>query len=483
MTVDVYNAKSAAARAIFARKSKDDILETQIECTAVVDVPDSYESSGWAFFDEEYQGPGQIRRPFLVIQGSVSELFIEDSDNRVFPCGAKRLFIKDFDRDKKESEKLNSIPVRVNWRLSSDELSYLFSIGLAYSDFKPPELLRGNKLEIPVNVIYKAVYESPICAVDIVEPDKLETSTLYNRYDTMFMNCEPSQQLIAEKENGGVAIKLNYSDIVPIMDFQTEDVSDVIEIPDDTPVVQAEEVDPVLTPEEMEDEADNAEIRGEVHMAADEYAAIREQQSNVDVSEILEEIHNEVSSEDEDDGFYDDRRKPGTLRLSDKIAMLKAKTAEKLGEDGSTTGEAVENAEIITDMTNYDVSDESTVEHEHAEAEKDAEEQRERMRNIDRVRDNQALNAGIDDISGFGAAEVSPDEDEDEDKRKKIRNVDTALDNQALNSGSSDISGFGARNNLAQGLLSRVAGGKKAAQQGGDLMPSAPVQDDSQRYL
>lgn len=481
MTVDVFNARSAAARSLFTRKTKDDILETQIECMAVVDIPDG-DDSGWAFFDEEFQGGGKIRRPFLVVQGTVSELFIEDSDNRVFPCGAKRLYIKDFNKndDKKDGEIRNAIPVRVNWRLSSDEISYLFSVGLAYSDFAPPDLLKGNKLEIPVNIIYRAIYESPICAVDIVEPDKLETSTLLNRYDTMFMNCEPSQELLAEKERGGVAVDLNYSDKVAVMDFEPEDVSDVIEIPDDTPVVSAEEEDPVLTPDEIEEKEASEKISETIENISVEYAAMRENSKPVNVEGVLDDIRREAAAEESDHNSGTFSRKSGTLRLSERIAALKARTANLAGDDTNDSGRAADNAEVITDMTNYGSDSEkgTKAEREHKKAEKDADDQRERMRNIDRAMDNRALNEGRDDISGFGASEGEKDVEEE---RRKIRNVDTALDNQTFNSGSSNVAGFGSGSgSLSQDLLSRVM---PKTQRGGDLEPAAKPDDSQQRYL
>lgn len=476
MTVDVYNANSAAARAVFARMRRDDILETQIQCTAVVDVPDEKDSGGWAFFEEEYQGAGRIRRPYMVVQGRVSELFIEEDDNRLFPCGAKRLVIKDFNQNKKAKDVLDYIPVRLNWRLSSDEISYLFSIGLAYDDFKPPVMLKGNKLEVPVNIVYKAGYESPVCAVDILEPDKIETSTKVNRYDTIFMNCEPSKQLLKEKENGGLDVEFNMSPDIPVMDFETEDVADVIEIPaDNSMVVPSAEVDPVLpTEEEIEEDEIVADVEQKIHTMTDEYAEYKARQT-ANVSGILDEIRAEADKEDaSSDGFYDSSKPArGTLRLSDRMALLQEKILKSDDNNSDTENKTTETEGIITDMTDYDKDDKTSVEVQHEKAESDADDQRERMRRLDRAMDNKALNEGNADTSGFGAVQVKSSddeklsaaesehkdaEDEAEAQRERVRRIDNAMDNKALNAGSTNISGFGAsdKNGLAQGLMDRI---------------------------
>ena len=475
MIVDVYNARGALARSVLARAGRNNIIVTQLECLAVVDIPDD-ESGRYAFFEPGYNGPGKVNRPYMTVQGSVSELFMEPTERKTFPCGADRLMIKNF----KDGEP-DPIPVRINWLLSSDELSYLYSIGLGYPDFKPPVMLRGNKLEIPLNIIYKACYDSPFCAVDIVNALHIDTSTKYNHYDTVFMNCDVSQQLLYEKENGGIDIEFNIDKDIPIIDFQAEDVSDTIDITNDELVVSDKE--PVLTEDEKDTRKFSAELESKMQRESDRYADQKSHERPYDGSGVLAEMQDDIRREEDDDVFdnNDDTKAPssGALRLSDRMNMLKEKVAKHIGDssDDNAQGQGVENDGVITDMTNYDsVEEESSGSgSDRKKSEKDAARQRAINRNIDVARDNMALNAGIDDISGFGA-DVSGDDEktkteaahdkaerEADEQRDNVRRVDNALDNKAINNGATDTAGFGAdnaekpkANNTAKRLLDGV---------------------------
>ena len=418
-TVDVYNLDSVKARTIFSMAKQEDILQTQIICMAKVKIPDvDFTSRSWAYFDETYQGAGNLSRPYMVVKGSVSEVFIEDNDPRTFPCGAKNLVIKAFDAE--YPDKREDIPVKIVWKLTADEIAYLYSRGLGYSDFGPPSMLRGNIIEIPVNIVYKAVYETPICAIRIVDPGRIETSTLYNRYDTIFMNCEVSQELIHEKTHG-VAIAFNYDNTIvneyeENVDYQVDEISE-------EQINAINDIDQEMTDDEKRDAIISSDIETKMQDAADKDMEARDDKDvGFSVMDLLSSIKSDIAEqeiEDSDDYYAEVPEQKGTLKLSDRIDMLKAKTTDN-SENSSAGADKTDGldtrddqaSDTLDDFESFKNQTLSETEASHKKSEKQARKLQENIRRLDIALDNQALNRGETDISGFGAGDNKDKPDE-----------------------------------------------------------------------
>lgn len=484
MIVDVFRASSPSARRIFAAAGPNNVMQFQLPCTAIVNVSEDH---GGAYFEESYDSETCMHRPYMVVTGTVSEVYIEDDDPRVFPCGAKRLRIKKIMQGENAVD--DSIDVTIRWRLTAEEISYLYSIGLGYSDFGPPDMIYGNQIEIPLMVLYKACYDSPICAVDIIDPDAVPTTTKSNAYDTIFMSCEPSALLALDKQNGGLDVDYNRIKNKEVPEYTADyidnsaEVTDVVNIPDGTMIIQPEVEDPVVAQQKEEDANIANDIRVKLDEAADRYATDRE--APVDTDKIITELRQESSSQTQDTGSalnrFAQRRaaktENSTLKISDKIEALKQVISKISDDDGANTDQDKqdENTDVITDMTNYSNNDDSA-ESKHEKAEKENKKAIDRQTQLDVAQDNKALNEGITDIAGFGAdVETSDSKAENEHKKaekenkdaiERQRRLDVAQDNLALNlDPNADISGSGA--SLTQNLLN-------------DVLPSS---NDDQQYL
>lgn len=409
-TVDVYNLDSVKARTIFSMVEPRDILQTQIICMAVLHVPDAdFDSRSWAYFDEKYQGAGQLSRPYMVLKGYVSEVYIEDNDERTFPNGAKRLRISAF--DKEYPDKLEQIQMKVNWLLSGDEISYLYSKGLGYPDFAPPSLLRGNTIDIPVNIVYKSIYDTVVSGIRIVDPYRIETSSLFTRYDTLFFNCEYSEMALREKANG-VPVMFNYDTLTPVENYE-----------DDMGYQQDEvDMDNVLdmsasekTEEELSDEAIRADIESKMQSVVDDDMDRKnEHDARFSVSSLLSSVKSDIAEEEienSDDYYAEPKESKASLKLSDRINMLKEKTTGSDDAVGSANGAGVDSEQTDDKNQNEGFIDSeslsergmSDVDKEHVRAEKEAKKTKDNITRLDVILDNQALNRGETDISGFGS--------------------------------------------------------------------------------
>ena len=411
-TVDVYNLDSVKARTIFSMAKPEDILQTQIICMARVKVPDAeYGSRNWAYFDEMYQGAGSISRPCMIVKGLVSEVFIEDSDDRTFPCGAKRLVLKAFDED--YPDKREEVPVRIVWKLTSDEISYLYSRGLGYSDFGPPSLLRGNELEIPINIVYKAIYETPISAISIVDPGRIETSTLYNRYDTIFMNCEVSADLLHEKANG-VQITFNYDPTVSV-DYYDENVEYQADSIDEAEINALNDLNEhEMTADEIRDANISSDIETKLQDTADRDMEAKDaSDAKFSVADLLSSIKSDIAEqevEDSDDYYAEPKEQKGTLKLSDRIDMLKSKTTSASDDASGSSENPYDRSDEsqtneFSDFALLDEGSLSDTDKEHKKSEKQARKMQEDIRRLDVALDNKALNDGRTDTAGFGASD------------------------------------------------------------------------------
>lgn len=174
----VYNRNSKTARTVINTVSAKDIGQEQYYCTMNVDVKSAYL--------KESLTPSGLHRPYLEINGSVSSVFIENDDDRIFPCGSKSMTLSEPQE------------VRVMYTLSTSELQQLVDAGCYYSDFKMPENLVGNTMEIPGDITYTCVYDTPVGMVSINSPFNIQTSTAENHYDNFFSTFPVSKQRMEE---------------------------------------------------------------------------------------------------------------------------------------------------------------------------------------------------------------------------------------------------------------------------------------------
>ena len=191
-SVTVYNTDSIKARDILARVPDEDVLTETVECVGKVYIEQ-------CFFDMKRRFDGGLGDLELRIIGTVKELFIEDYDDRQFPCSTKNLNFTDAE------------PVIVNMQLTAKEKGHLFEYGVDHPGFEPPANMRYNTMEIPMLIEYKGIYESPVCFARIIRPNEIQTSTKKCGYYGLFDLVAKHPDVVREEENGGIDINLTKS--------------------------------------------------------------------------------------------------------------------------------------------------------------------------------------------------------------------------------------------------------------------------------
>lgn len=273
--VSVYNKNSVDVRNLLAATSPDDILEVQeFPCTARVEVFS-------AFFCQPYHGPRGISQPCMKIIGRISSLMIEDDDDRVFPCGSKEIGMM--------------VPedVMVEYRLSPEEIASLATKGLFHDpNYPPPSNLVGNVIEIPLTINYTGIYDTPVCAVEILGPNEITTSTKDNSYYGLFETC-PVSEVIAQMENGTYEYaKMNEARPSLVPQFQP---------PEPTPEAEPMPEPENLLPEEQEDRAIIEKVADQISAEDARTAAVREEMETVgkdrNAEAVLHPVQEEVRTE------------------------------------------------------------------------------------------------------------------------------------------------------------------------------------------
>jgi hypothetical protein len=477
-TVAVYNKQDARARNILAKTAFDDIGQQEVPCTLRVNVTS-------AFFKEQ-QVPNGLHRPYMEINGEVSEVFIEEDDDRYFPCGTKSMTM------------MTPQDVRIFYIPTTDELQDLVQMGIYYSDFDVPADLVGNTIEIPSNITYTCVYDTCIGMVDINNPFEISTSTIVNHYDGIFNGCAVSEMRAKESS----AEKL-------IESMQTGLTLDTFAEDDKTAGYKS-----VLEDYYEDDISEQAEEDVPMSEEDEEQAAIRKFKT------VLEEHDKQVAEKQEEIKQNESVRRATVAQIR-KAAKARAKQQEQqkyaeqdvyaqlMGETNADKQPAKSSEKL-----KYDVFKDAMhiLEKSYSESmskingvyedagltksDKDAKDSREAARRVDIARDNQALNKGITDISGFGADESGNESKMTDEQRKKMqakksrdaaRIVDRALDNQALNRGETDIAGQGAGNSNASEKAKNEARAKAADAMrnllGGGRSTPKPSGSDSPEYI
>ena len=415
----VYNsADSISAHNLLSMQSEDDIFsEIYTGCTARVKVDSAY-------FTEEYRGPGKLHKPYMEIIGTVSSIFIESEDQRIFPCGAKELQMMEPQR------------VRIHYVLSTEELADVVNMGLFTDadDFDVPTNLVGNIIEIPVDIKYTGVYETPIGAVEVLDPDERYTCTRENNYFGIFNACPVSKQIEEEKlESYQYYEKTDYTAVEEAV-YTCEDTTE----PEATDEYNVEAMR-----EREEEEEEQRNISAVAKLIAAQTAEASERRARVNSSDIH--------------AIADKVRANLDARAKANEASREASLSDAMfGVDGQDTRTVLPEKATYEDFK----AAAQAVDAEKVKSEKEADDSRENARTVDRAMDNIALNEGIDDIAGYtdgnqyldsaqsAETESQRQDKEDEKSGKKamdtVRKADIAADNKALNEGIDDIAGQGA---------------------------------------
>lgn len=461
LSVPVYNRNSADARDILTRVPSDDIGQESVQCTLKFHVRDAY----W----KEQKLPNGLHRPYLELNGSVQEMFIEEDDDRTFMCGSKSITM-DEPQD-----------VRVSWILSTNELANLTQKGLFYDDFAMPAGLIDGEIEIPGEIVYTCVYDTPVTMVSIARPWEVETSSKANHYDTIFELWEVSEQR-AREEHKDFAYSLDAfaPSIAPAPESPIRDYFD-----DDVPKGSQETYIPQnLDEEEALIKSFNDTIQER------EAEAVRNRQLAEDKAQKRRIALNHIRAAHKDSAMAEARAKNAQKDLYEQL--MSGNTEDTDGNSGKLKYDDIKNgvqsdaySSIMNDMLSEARKAEGSYidgDGNDSKSDADAKKSRDAARLVDIARDNQALNAGVTDISGFGAADETGNESQMSDEEKKemqekrsreaARRVDIALDNQALNRGETDIAGQGAGHSKSQAektaaarnALASLLGGSKSAQ-------------------
>lgn len=415
-TAFVYNREGVQARNLMAKVSSDDIGNEQIDCTLRVLVTDAH-------FVEQRMQSG-LHRPYMEIIGQVDEVFIEDGDDRYFPCGTKSMML-DSPQD-----------VRIAYIPSSSELSDLADMGLYYPDFNVPKNLVGNRIEIPHTITYSYVCDTIISMVGINNPYEIETCTRDNQYDGIFLDCDVSKHRARED-----AVDFEFTREEPVhgvsgyesvlKDYFEDDIAQHTAVSEHVAVNEPEDRKTIDNFANVLVDADKQ--IGEKHAAVAATAAAREK--------IVESVESEAKRKSAEESRKSAFATDPYAQLMSGSGTSDDNTAVKVNYDmfKETMAKLQAKAEALAKAKKANSDDEN------AEAKDDLD----RVNQVDRVADNKALNAGITDIAGFGADESKMTTEQRaayyaKKSANAVRRADIAADNKALNAGITDIAGFGA---------------------------------------
>ena len=402
-TLFAYNMHdSVDAENLFAIQNKDDVFSDVYACTSSVHVESAY-------LDDVYRGYGKLHQREITIHGTVNKVFIEDYDDRVFPCGAKTLEMKP------------SQDVTIRWVLSIDEAAKLESMGCTYDDFQLPANLVGNDIEIPLTIKYSGIYESPVAGVEILDAYNLMTSTKDNQYYGIWDTCTPS----AEVENQ----KADTYEFCPAIDHSNE-----VSIPVYEDQAEAQEQTEQSLPEKDDDaKIDENNINAVRDMLADQEAkraekAVATKADTNKAAKNIVDIVNATLKKAEQDKFDANATNPYEIADENK-AVFKPEKASY--------------ADFKAAVADFDKE----------KAKLDAKKSTDAAHTVDTATDNILLNEGYTDIAGMASTTDAQLKDKLDEKsgKKSIDNArinDIAADNKALNEDSNaDISGQGVDTN------------------------------------
>ena len=380
--VKVFNFDNPEAHYFFTHVSEDDVLKVSMPCVSRVEVTGAY-------FRTPYQGTKGIAAPCLHIDGKVNQLFIEDYDDRMFPCGSKLM------------ELLQPEDVSIDYLLYPDEVSLLAQKGLFHDpNFAPPAGLVGNVIEIPCDVTYYGIYDTLVGAVTINDARSMSTDKWLTGYLTLFDLCEQSSR-VPMLLNGTISLQSEHQkqDRTAGMPVGYEPVPQ--ETGDYKPVSKM--------PDSMREDARIAQaVAKGIDDRMQQAASIREaMKHDTTASDMLEAARKEKEKRDKP-AYLGENGSAGESRAAKLYDMLKQKVAEAKKPD---------EARPETPLDGYSRTEE-VVKNPLKEKEDDRDRSGKKgvkiAQLVDVAQDNQALNRGETDIAGHGAAAKIASEREQE---------------------------------------------------------------------
>ncbi len=454
-SMPVYNKElQGIARNLLTDVNVEDIGQEVVPCVLSVHV------TGARFCEQRTQYGRHV--PYMEITGEVTDIFRDDGEE--FSCGTKKLSL------------MESQDVRVAYLLTDEEISKLVNLGIYHSDFAVPPDLIDNTIEIPWEITYTCVYETPITMVDINMPYNIETSTKRSGYsfEGVFGSCEVSRQRALQGNKSfdltmdavysdnyeNITERPKYEDIINRNDFEDHRTND---LPTDV------RSDTISELPQTVDERIIGDIKNEIKVTEAERARKIKNTYSAENKRKIETVLRTLRQQKEK--VQDNEQGTGSDVYNTLTGNSKQKTVK---QDYNNFASELSYEELKSFIFNIQRKlDENNM---TPEEKKKAYEEAllDFVLNADRAMDNQALNAGNTDIAGMGAGTSDntakmTNEEKAEYHRKKnakiVRTVDTALDNQALNAGNTDIAGMGAnsKSNSVADSLRGLLGNKPSA--------------------
>ena len=414
-TVTVYNTDSTRARDILTQVDNDDVLTEVMECTGKVYVEQ-------CFFNARQRFDGGLGGLELKILGTVRELFIEDYEERQFPCSTKVLNFMDAE------------PVVINMQLTAKEKGHLYACGVDHPGFEPPANMKFNTMEIPMLIEYKGIYESPVCFARIIRPNEIQTSTKKCGYYGLFDLVAKHPDILLEEENGGIDINLTKVSpeirmAAPAKTVAKQNTKDMSKILGDSAKEHVQEPKSVTIVKETIEERLKAEPE------------TKKPESTIKIyDEAVEEFKEQTNVKDATN--VSDIDADGNVPASDTVVPY---TVRKM------------------DSALYDILSQKVDEHtDDSGSDSDLEEIEETSKS-----DATVLTTGSDSMSSDEDKKLSKSEREAKRQINMARKADIVADNKALNEdANADISGQGAstsRKTSAQELLGDIMKDDKSA--------------------
>lgn len=420
--MDVFNGSNVSARNLLAMTpSEDKFVEENIPCTARVFVESAH-------FKQLYRGTA-LPVPYMEILGNIGSVYIEDG-NRLFPCGTNEM---NFMQSQEQ-------PVRARYFLSVQELQDLVGMGLYEPDFQPPANLINNVIEIPVQVTYRGIYDTPCCIVEVQDAFEIDTATHDaevdgkhiegNGYEGIFYSCvpfdiDPNKVYGFTTDMGYVRHKVKEENY----DKPLEAISQVEHV-----------AEPELSEEELAEIKHIENVNAQIQTETSKHASKLEGVDKSDVKSFLHAVKAEAAAQEEankTEDYY------GNDFWNENPQQEKVKDNHRLSNS----------YDLLKTMAEKQVQTDAQLR--EKEDEKNGKKSTDVARRMDIAADNMALNAGITDIAGHGASSSETPSQIKEKKDAKsgkkaidiARRNDIAADNKALNENpNADISGQGSSN-------------------------------------
>lgn len=388
--VSAYRDRSPMARAVMSKVAPNDKFEETVHCTARVHVEN-------AFYDEKYQGPGSMHRPYIKILGNVSEIFLEDGS--VFPTGTQSIRL------------IESQPTEYDLEMTdADIIEFTKLGGFRTGCIKPPPNLVANVIELPMDIQYMGVYESPICIIGVPKAYELTSSTYESGYITLVQGSVPHIDMQQAAAHG---ISIEALPREPVYGADMQNVQ--------TYMFGTEEE------EVFDDQQTDMSIMDEVAASLEEDAAVPAK-----FADLVARNVNRVKTDKDFDAAAVVRAVKEKNSQEQEAAIRRAELSgdpDKIAEASKKMSESEFYKNIVGAAG------------ELSEAEKQKKEADDRARAVDVKADLEAMAAGNYDTAGMGSSGENVTQAEKDRKEQEKRTIafDNASDNINFNEGRSDL--------------------------------------------